>query len=65
MVGREEIAKCVRDLIVGEEGKLLRKKTTELKDAAAMATSEHGSSTKSLAQLIQIFENHNVLPLKK
>ncbi|KAL7167677.1 hypothetical protein ACSBR2_038189 [Camellia fascicularis] len=59
MVGREEIAKCVRDLIVGEEGKLLRKKTTELKDAAAMATSEHGSSTKSLAQLIQIFENHN------
>ncbi|THG04732.1 hydroquinone glucosyltransferase-like [Camellia sinensis] len=41
IVCHEEITKHVRYLIVGEEGKLVRHRAKELKDAAAMATSQH------------------------
>ncbi|CAL5414301.1 unnamed protein product [Camellia sinensis] len=63
LVGREEIAKLVRDLILGEGGKPLRQKARELKEAAATATSAHGSSARSLVQVIQIWKNHETVML--
>ncbi|KAF5961707.1 hypothetical protein HYC85_002916 [Camellia sinensis] len=45
-----------------EEGKLVRHRAKALKDAAAMATSQHGSSTMSLAQVNQIWKNHKTTP---
>ncbi|KAL7232533.1 hypothetical protein ACSBR2_010530 [Camellia fascicularis] len=62
IVCHEEITKHVRGLIVGDEGKLVRHRAKELKDAAAMATSQHGSSTMSLAQVNQIWKNHKTTP---
>ncbi|KAA8528256.1 hypothetical protein F0562_035493 [Nyssa sinensis] len=58
IVGREAIAKYVKELIGGEEGKLLRKRMKDLKDAAVIALGEDGSSTKSLAEVAQIWRNH-------
>ncbi|XP_042513728.1 hydroquinone glucosyltransferase-like [Macadamia integrifolia] len=51
LVGREEIAAVVKCLMEGEEGKRKRKRMRELKDAAAKALSEDGSSTQSLMEL--------------
>ncbi|CAL5414299.1 unnamed protein product [Camellia sinensis] len=61
LVGREEIAKLVRDLILGEGGKPLQQKARELKELAATTTCEHGSSAKSLAQVIQIWKNQETI----
>ncbi|KAL7208964.1 hypothetical protein ACSBR1_030663 [Camellia fascicularis] len=61
LVGHKEIAKLVRDLIIGGGGKPLRHKARELKEAVATTTSEHGSSAKSLAQVIQIWKNHETV----
>uniref|UniRef100_A0A5B7CBB3 Glycosyltransferase n=1 Tax=Davidia involucrata TaxID=16924 RepID=A0A5B7CBB3_DAVIN len=53
VVGREAIAKYVRGLFEGEEGKLIRNRMKDLKDGAAVALSQDGSSTKSLAEVAQ------------
>nr|POE91669.1 hydroquinone glucosyltransferase [Quercus suber] len=58
LVGHKDIANCSRSLIEGEEGKLLRNKMTELKDAAEKALSKDGSSTKSLAEVPQLWMRH-------
>ncbi|GMY23208.1 hydroquinone glucosyltransferase-like [Fagus crenata] len=58
LVGHKDIANYVRGLIDGEEGKLLRNKMNELKDAAGKALSQEGSSTKSLAEVTQIWKSH-------
>ncbi|ESW12766.1 hypothetical protein PHAVU_008G140600 [Phaseolus vulgaris] len=47
---REEIAKVVKGLMVGEEGDLIRGRIEKLRDAAAEALEEHGSSTRALYQ---------------
>ncbi|KAL1809453.1 hypothetical protein ACET3Z_026443 [Daucus carota] len=52
MVGRVEIAKLVKGLIEGEEGKGLRARMRDLKDAAVKALDEDGSSTKAMAQVV-------------
>ncbi|KAL5541257.1 hypothetical protein UlMin_042479 [Ulmus minor] len=57
LVGREEIAKCVRDLMKGEEGKLIRKRVEELKEAASLVLSEEGSSAKALAEVAQMWKS--------
>ncbi|KAJ4711921.1 Glycosyltransferase [Melia azedarach] len=57
LVGREDIAKYARELIEGEEGKLLRNKMRVLKDGAADALSQHGSSIKSLAKVAELWKN--------
>ena len=57
LVSREEIAKTVKSLIEGEKGKMLRNKIKDLKDAATMALSQDGSSTRSLAEVAQIWKN--------
>lgn len=51
VVGRLEIAKVVKGLMEGEEGKGVRSRMRDLKDAAARVLSENGSSTKALADL--------------
>ncbi|XP_058221684.1 hydroquinone glucosyltransferase-like [Rhododendron vialii] len=51
IVGREEIARVVNDLMQGEEGKKAREKMKGLKEAAGKALSEGGSSTKALSEL--------------
>ncbi|PON82465.1 UDP-glucuronosyl/UDP-glucosyltransferase [Trema orientale] len=58
IVGREEISEYVKVLMEGEEGKLMRKRMNQLKESAKLALSHEGSSTKSLAEVAQIWENH-------
>lgn len=50
-VGREEIVKVTKALMEGEDGKKLRSRMKDLKDAAARVLSEDGSSTTALAEL--------------
>ena len=52
IVEDEEIAKLVRELMEGEEGKVLRKKMKELQEASKVALSDEGSSTKTLAEVV-------------
>ncbi|CAK9163046.1 unnamed protein product [Ilex paraguariensis] len=56
VVERHEIGKYVRSLIGGEEGKQLRNRMNNLKEAAAKVMGQEGSSTKSLAKLAQKWE---------
>ncbi|CAK9146363.1 unnamed protein product [Ilex paraguariensis] len=51
LVGRLEIAKAVKSLMEGEEGKHVRSRMKGLKDAAAKVLSEDGSSNKTLSEL--------------
>ncbi|KAK9056141.1 hypothetical protein SSX86_027230 [Deinandra increscens subsp. villosa] len=51
IVGRSEIARVVRGLLEGEEGKAIRSRIGDLKDAAANVLGEDGCSTKTLEQL--------------
>ncbi|GLU05944.1 hypothetical protein SLE2022_230170 [Rubroshorea leprosula] len=57
VVGREDIAEYAKELIAGEEGKLFRNRMQKLKDAAKNVLSPDGSSTKSLAQMVEIWNN--------
>ncbi|XP_015887635.2 hydroquinone glucosyltransferase-like [Ziziphus jujuba] len=57
LVEREEIAKVVRDLIEGEEGKRLGQRMNDLKDAANRALSKDGSSTRALSELASKWQN--------
>ncbi|KAK1364251.1 Glycosyltransferase [Heracleum sosnowskyi] len=52
LVGRVEIAKVVKGLMEGEEGKCIGSRMRDLKDAAAKVLSEDGSSTKAMAQVV-------------
>ncbi|XP_028753435.1 hydroquinone glucosyltransferase-like isoform X3 [Neltuma alba] len=51
IVEREEIAKLVKLLMEGEEGKEIRKRMKNLRDASANALKEDGSSTKALSEV--------------
>lgn len=53
VVGRDEIDKCVKNLIEGEDGRKMRLKMSELKTLGAMALSQDGSSTRSLLHVTQ------------
>ncbi|GLU05948.1 hypothetical protein SLE2022_230200 [Rubroshorea leprosula] len=57
VVGREDIAEYAKGLIEGEEGKLLRNRMQKLKDAAKNVLSPDGTSTKSLAKMVEIWKN--------
>lgn len=59
LVRREEIAKVIRDLMQGVEGIIIRDRMNKLKEAAAMAVSEEGSSTKTLSELVLNLKNQN------
>ena len=51
IVQREEIARVVKCLMEGDEGREMSTRIRELKDAAGLAFSEDGSSTKTLSSL--------------
>lgn len=51
IVKKEEIAKVIKSLMEGEEGKEIRRRMKNLKEAAACAVMEDGSSTKTLSEL--------------
>ena len=57
LVDREEIAKVVKGLMVGEEGKKVHSRMKDLKDAAENALSADGSSTKALIDLASHWTN--------
>lgn len=57
IVRREEICEYVKVLMGGDEGKLMRKRMKELKEAAKLALSHEGSSTKSLTEVAQIWKS--------
>lgn len=58
LVGRYQITKHIVNLIEGEDGKRIRNKLVQLKDAAAGALSENGSSMNSFDKLAKIWSNH-------
>ncbi|KAI3920225.1 hypothetical protein MKX01_017882 [Papaver californicum] len=51
IIGRDEISRVVKGLMEGEEGKRLRCKMRNLKDASASVLVENGSSSKALAEV--------------
>ncbi|XP_058100223.1 hydroquinone glucosyltransferase-like [Magnolia sinica] len=51
IVEKEEIARVVEDLMAGDEGKRLRTKMEDLKDASAKALAKDGSSKKALSEV--------------
>ncbi|KAM3685435.1 hypothetical protein ACJW31_11G117000 [Castanea mollissima] len=57
LVDQEEIAKVVKGLMVGEEGKKVHSRMKDLKDAAEKALSAEGSSTKALTDLASHWTN--------
>ena len=53
---KEEIAKVIKCLMEGEEGKGMRERMMNLKDFSANALKD-GSSTQTLSQLARHWEN--------
>ncbi|KAM5555597.1 hydroquinone glucosyltransferase-like [Rosa sericea] len=51
-VEREEVAVVVKGLMEGEEGKRLRNRMKDLKDAATKSLSDEGASTKALSDVV-------------
>ncbi|XP_020595201.1 LOW QUALITY PROTEIN: hydroquinone glucosyltransferase-like [Phalaenopsis equestris] len=56
-VGREEIAKVVKMLMEGEEGKVVRQKMREMKTEAAIAEGKQGSSHNALKEVVSILKD--------
>ncbi|CAL5195009.1 unnamed protein product [Lathyrus oleraceus] len=59
LVERQEIASVVKCLMEGEEGKKLRYKMKDLKEAAAKTLGENGTSTKIISKLALKWSNGN------
>ncbi|KAJ0112491.1 hypothetical protein Patl1_00577 [Pistacia atlantica] len=57
LYGKEEIARVVKGLMEGEEGKSVRYRMKDLKDAAAAVLNENGSSTKALTEVALKWKN--------
>ncbi|KAE8676875.1 UDP-glycosyltransferase 72B1 [Hibiscus syriacus] len=55
LICRDDIAKVVKGLMEGEEGKSVRTRMKELKEAAAKVLGENGSSTKALSHVANKF----------
>ncbi|KAJ7951276.1 Glycosyltransferase [Quillaja saponaria] len=60
LVERGEIAKIVKDLMEGDEGKKIRYRMKDLKEAAARVLSENGSSTKVISEFALKLKNKNM-----
>ncbi|KAF3968554.1 hypothetical protein ACB098_11G120000 [Castanea mollissima] len=59
LIDREEIAKVVKGLMDGEEGKKVRNRMKDIKIAAEKALNVDGSSTKTLSKLASKWKNHS------
>ncbi|KAF2302212.1 hypothetical protein GH714_033752 [Hevea brasiliensis] len=57
LIESKEIERVVRGLMEGEEGKKVRHRMKDLKDAAARVLSEEGSSAKALSGLVLKWKN--------
>ncbi|KAI3839079.1 hypothetical protein MKW92_041717 [Papaver armeniacum] len=57
IIRRDEIARVVKGLMEGEEGKNIKSRMTELQNAATNVLEENGSSAKSLNELANVWEN--------
>ncbi|KAM0050342.1 putative hydroquinone glucosyltransferase [Helianthus debilis subsp. tardiflorus] len=57
IVDRLEIVRVVKGLSKGDEGKAIRVRIKELKEAALRALSKDGYSTKTLDQLVSKLKN--------
>lgn len=57
LIERDEIGRVVKSLMEGEEGKGIRSRMRELKDAAAKSLSENGASKKFLDELVGKWKN--------
>ncbi|XP_025015672.2 hydroquinone glucosyltransferase [Ricinus communis] len=57
LIGRQEIANTVRSLVEGEEGKKVRHRMKDLKNASIRVLGEDGSSTQALSKLILKWKN--------
>ncbi|KAK3194652.1 hypothetical protein Dsin_025962 [Dipteronia sinensis] len=57
VVEREEIVKVVKGLMGGEEGDVIRDRMKLLKESAAKALSENGTSTKAISELVVKLKN--------
>ncbi|KAL2895205.1 Hydroquinone glucosyltransferase [Bienertia sinuspersici] len=58
LIGRGEIAMAVKGLLEGEEGKKIRNRMNDLKDAATRVVGKDGSSTKTLYEVVQRWKSH-------
>ncbi|XP_052191979.1 hydroquinone glucosyltransferase-like [Diospyros lotus] len=56
LVGRAEIARVVKSLIEGEQGKELRSRMRDLKDASGKVLADGGPSARSLAELAEMWK---------
>ncbi|KAB1998964.1 hypothetical protein ERO13_D12G114600v2 [Gossypium hirsutum] len=52
LISGDEIAKTVNGLMKGEEGKIVRRRMKDLKEASAMVLSENGCSTITLSKVV-------------
>ena len=52
VVKREEIAKVVKSLVEGEEGKKLKNRIEELRETVAKTLSPDGASSKALSKVV-------------
>ncbi|KAI3979250.1 hypothetical protein MKX01_007726 [Papaver californicum] len=57
IIGRGEISRVVKGLMEGEEGKRLRFKMRDLKDASARVLAENGSSSTALVEVVNMWKN--------
>jgi hydroquinone glucosyltransferase len=57
MVTREEVARVVKELMQGEEGKKVRGRVRELQEAAAKALADDGSSDRAIAEVATRWKN--------
>ncbi|XP_044501386.1 hydroquinone glucosyltransferase-like [Mangifera indica] len=57
LIEKQEIARVVKGLMEGEEGKSVRYRMKDLKEAATVVLSENGSSTKALAEVALKWKN--------
>ncbi|XP_027336954.1 hydroquinone glucosyltransferase-like [Abrus precatorius] len=62
IANREEIAEVIKGLMLAEEGNWIRQRIEKLKNAAADAFKEDGSSTRALSQFASQMENFQGLP---
>ncbi|XP_043695936.1 hydroquinone glucosyltransferase-like [Telopea speciosissima] len=61
LIGRQEIAKVVKSLMEGEEGKRIQSKMSELKDEANKVLSNDGSSTEALSEVAHIWKSCKII----
>ncbi|XP_047325469.1 UDP-glycosyltransferase 72B1-like [Impatiens glandulifera] len=57
VIGREEVERVIRMLMEGEEGKIIRKRTKEMKVSAARSLSNGGSSFEELSSVVETWKS--------